>query len=117
MERDEAPAERLVWVCPRCGAKLVGQNMWHACGPYTVEGFLEGRGPRACELFDACAAMVRSIGAFEFAPARARVAFMVRVRFAGIDRVSDRGLTLHFWLKHRIDSPRFRQVELLPPDN
>ena len=39
-----------MWVCPRCGARFVGRNMWHSCGPWTVEGFLEGKGPRAREL-------------------------------------------------------------------
>lgn len=33
---------------------------------------------------------------------------MLRVRFAGVRRVSDRGLTGGFWLKRRIDNPRLK---------
>jgi hypothetical protein len=40
---------------------------------------------------------------------------MVRVRFAGVQRVSDRGMTLSFWLKRRIASPRFARVEQYGP--
>jgi hypothetical protein len=47
--------ERPLWTCPRCGAKFVGRNMWHGCGDYSVEGFLEGKGEHArtlCSLED-----------------------------------------------------------------
>ncbi len=40
---------------------------------------------------------------------------MVRVRFAGVQRISDRGITLSFWLKERIASPRFTRVEAYGP--
>lgn len=38
---------------------------------------------------------------------------MVRVRFAGVVRVRKDGLLWGFWLKRRIDSPRFSKVEHL----
>ena len=41
-----------LWTCPKCGRRFVGRNMWHACGDYSVEKCLEGRGDRARELFD-----------------------------------------------------------------
>jgi hypothetical protein len=96
---------------------LVQRNLWHSCGPWTVEGFLEGKGPRARELFDAFVALVREVGPFTFAPAKTRVGFMVRVRFAGVMRLSDRGMTCGFWLKRRVDSPRFTKVEHLERDD
>lgn len=37
------------------------------------------------------------------------------VRFAGIPRVTKEGVVGGFWLKHRIESPRFTRVEYLPP--
>jgi hypothetical protein len=41
---------------------------------------------------------------------------MVQVRFAGC-RVQQRGLRAGFWLKRRIDNPRFSKVEFIPPNN
>lgn len=106
-----------MWTCPRCGARLVGVNMWHSCGPWTVEAFLVGKGPHARELFDAYVALVHAVGPFDFAPAKTRLAFMTRVRFAGVTRLSDRGMTCGFWLKRRVDSPRFTKVEYIPNGN
>lgn len=114
MEIPEA-ARRPLWTCPKCGAKFVTRNLWHSCGPWTVEGFLEGKGPRARELFDAFVARVGECGPFELAPTKTGVGLMVRVRFAGVKRVSERGMTCGFWLKRRIESPRFSKVELIPP--
>lgn len=46
-----------------------------------------------------------------------RISFQARVRFAGIPRVTKDGLVGGFWLKHRIESPRFTRVEFLPPSS
>jgi hypothetical protein len=61
--------------------------------------------------------LVEGCGAFELAPTKSEVAFMVRVRFAQVKRLSERGMTVAFWLKHRIESPRFRRVDFIPPSN
>ena len=45
-------ARSALWTCPKCGRRFVGKNMWHACGNYSVEGFLDGKGVRARELFE-----------------------------------------------------------------
>ena len=37
--------DKPLWACPKCSRKFVTRNMWHACGPYSVETFLEGKGP------------------------------------------------------------------------
>lgn len=90
-------------------------NTWHSCGTWTVDTFLEGKGPRARALFDRFVEMARRCGPVTLQPVKTRVAIMVRVRFAGVQRVSERGMTVAFWLKRRIESPRFRRVELIPP--
>ena len=48
---------------------------------------------------------------------KSRISFQARVRFAGIPRVTKNGLVGGFWLKHRIESPRFSRVEYLRPNN
>ncbi len=104
------PAKPL-WTCPKCGALLVIRNLWHACGDYSVEKFLEGKEPRARALFDRFVELVAACGPFTFAPAKTRVAFMVRVRFAGVTAVSEGGMTCHFGLRRRLEHPRIRRVE------
>jgi hypothetical protein len=34
-----------LWTSPKCGAKFVTRNTYHACGDYSVEKSLEGEGP------------------------------------------------------------------------
>ncbi|MFQ5967713.1 MAG: DUF5655 domain-containing protein [Acidimicrobiia bacterium] len=55
--------------------------------------------------------MVGNCGPHSIVANKTRLAFMVRVRFAGTSAVSDCGMSFAFWLKQRIDSPRFRRVE------
>ena len=106
-----------LWTCPKCGAKFVSRNMWHSCGPWTVEKFLEGKGARAKQLFNSFVKLVQQCGPFQFAPSKTEIALMVRVRFAQVKRVSDKGMACSFWLKHRIQNPRFTRVEKIPPNN
>ena len=102
-------------MCPKCGRRFVGRNMWHACGDYSVEGFLEGKGDRARELFDAFERLIAACGKYEVAPAKTRVAFMGRVRFAGVSSISHRGMTIAFALPAPMEHPRIRKVEHLAP--
>src|SRR5512132_4594183 len=81
-------ARGALWTCPKCGRRFVGKNMWHACGNYSVEGFLEGKGARARELFEGFERLIAACGPYEVAPAKTRVAFMGRVRFAGVHHVA-----------------------------
>lgn len=87
--------------------------MWHGCGDYTVDGFFEGKAARLRELYDAWVALVGEFGPFEQVPTKSRIAFMVRVRFAGVARVRKDGLVWGFWLKRQILSHRFSKVEHL----
>jgi len=73
--------------------------------------FLEGKGPRARRLYRKFYALVRRCGPVSVAPTKTRVAFMVRVRFAGVNRISNRGMTASFALPRRLDSPRIQRVE------
>jgi hypothetical protein len=107
-----------LWTCPRCGARFVSRNMSHGCGEFTVDGFFEGRRPEARVLYDALVRMVGEQGSFEQVPTKTRIAFMVRVRFAAVNRVRrDGSLVCHVWLKRRLESPRFTKVELLGHSN
>jgi hypothetical protein len=100
-----------LWTCPKCGRRFVGRNMWHACGDHSVEKFLEGKGERARELFDRFESLIAACGPYEVAPAKTRVAFMGRVRFASVNSVSDRAMNVHFGLPRALRHPRVRKVE------
>lgn len=72
-------------------------------------------GPRARELYDRFEGMIAKCGACRVAPAKTRIAFMGRVRFAGITSLSQRGMTCTFSLPAPLRSRRFAKVgEVVP---
>jgi hypothetical protein len=101
-----------LWTCPDCGKRFVTRNMSHSCGLHTVAQFMEGKGPRAWAYWDRLQEAMATCGPYSIVANKSRLEFMVRVRFAGMDAVSERGTSFSFWLKERLDSPRFRKVVL-----
>jgi len=72
-------------------------------------------GPRARALYRRFEAMIAKCGPFHIAPAKTRIAFLGRVRFAGVSALSERGMTVAFALPERARSPRFTKVEEIVP--
>jgi hypothetical protein len=107
-----------LWECPKCGKKFVTRNMWHSCSRYTVDDFFQGKNPRLRLLFDAYVAMIRGIcGEIIINVDKSRISFQTRTRFAGVPGMTRDELVIGFWLKYRIESPRFTKVEFIPPNN
>lgn len=102
--------KKKLWTCPRCGVKLVQKNLSHSCGAFSIERFLEGK-PR--DLFDRFVAIIAACGPYDVAPAKTRVAFLVRVRFASVNRVSKDSIDILLVLPRKIASKRFRKFEKL----
>lgn len=102
-----------LWRCPKCGVGLVSRNLAHACGEHSIERFLGGKSAHACALFERFVALIAACGEYEVAPARTRVAFLARVRFASVNRVGRDSIDVHFVLPRALTSPRFRRVEQL----
>ena len=100
-----------LWVCPKCGRKFVIKNIWHSCGSYTVDAFLEGNGPYVRDLFEKFESMIAACGPYEVSPAKTRVGFMGRVRFAGVSRISRKGMTIGFALPYPLTSGRIQRME------
>jgi hypothetical protein len=101
-----------LWTCPKCGKRFVTRNMWHSCGRFSVEQFFKGKSPRAKKLYHAFHKFVRTnCGRFVVDVAKTRISFQGRVRFAGVAGVNKEGLTIGFWLKRRVESPRFVSVQ------
>jgi hypothetical protein len=104
-----------LWTCPKCGAKLVTKNLWHSCGRATLEEWKARMGPRALALYERFEKMIAKCGKYHVAPAKTRIAFLARVRFAGITSLSEKGMTCAFALPYPLNSPRFTKVEEIVP--
>ena len=106
---------RPLWTCPKCGAKFVTKNLWHSCGKATLDDWKARMGPRAREFYDRFEQMIAACGEYHVAPAKTRIAFLGRVRFAGIASLSEKGMTCGFALPRPLDSPCFAKVEEVVP--
>jgi hypothetical protein len=103
-----------LWTCPGCGRSFVTRNAYHSCEAHTLDEPFAGKPALIRELFDQVRTTVESFGPVTVVPYRDRVAFMVRVRFAGV-RPRQRWIDVAFWLTRRVQSPRLRKVETLSP--
>jgi hypothetical protein len=89
--------------------------MPHSCGRYSVKDFLAGKSDHAIALYERLSALVYECGEVKIAPAKTRIGFQVRMIFAAVNKLSDRGLEAHVVLSRRLDSPRFRRIETMTP--
>lgn len=87
--------------------------MPHSCGRYSVAKFLAGKSEHAVSLFEAFNALVHECGPVQVAPAKTRIGFQVRMIFAAVNKLSDRGLEAHVVLTRRLQSPRFTRIETM----
>jgi hypothetical protein len=108
-------AARPLWTCPRCGAKLLTKNLWHSCGLAALDDWRARMGPRARGLYDRFEQMIARCGEYHVAPAKTRIAFLGRVRFAGITSLSEQGMTCSFALPRPLSSRRFASVNEVVP--
>ncbi len=104
-----------LWSCPKCGRKLVGRNMAHSCSSATVERFLRRAGKRERALYARFERMIAACGPYHVSPAKTRVAFQARVRFANVTALGPRGMRCNFALPHPLASARFVKVEEIVP--
>jgi hypothetical protein len=104
-----------LWTCPKCGAKLVTRNMSHSCGLATLADWKARMGPRAAQLYERFEQMIAACGPYYIAPAKTRIAFLARVRFAGITRLTEEGMTCGFSLPAPVRSPRVVKIEEVVP--
>lgn len=107
-------AGRDLWTCPDCGRQFVTPNMYHSCNDHSLGEPFRGKPEPIRNLFDLVLAAVQAFGPVTLVPYADRVAFMVRVRFAGA-RPRTRWIDVDFWLTHRIESARLHKVETLSP--
>ncbi len=106
-----------LWTCTGCGRTFANRNQTHTCAPLgSVDAHFAGCAPAVRETFDAVLAAVRACGPVDVLPERTRIALHVRMSFAAF-MPRRRWLDGHLVLARRIDSPRFRRVEVYSPRN
>ena len=97
--------KRPLWKCPKCGAKLVTRNLWHACGRYSLKALFARSEPQVWRIYRQYEKLVRSIGPITVVPQKSRFVFMTRIRFAGgMPRKSY--IDAHFLYPRALRSPR-----------
>jgi hypothetical protein len=106
-----------LWTCPKCGGQFFQKNLWHSCTVYTEEEFLQGKSERAIQLYKFFLSEYKKIGPITLHVIKSRIAFMVLVRFSGINKLSKDYIEGAFWLKKKIDSDKFYKIEFIPKDN
>jgi hypothetical protein len=102
---DSSPALPDLWICPKCGARLVSRNLWHSCGQFALEDLFAGAAPGVLELAGAYVAMLYSLGDVQVIVQKTRLVCVARVRFAGLSP-RKRGFQATFALHRWLDSPR-----------
>ena len=75
----------------------------------------EADDPKVRDLYDRFESMIANCGEYYAAPAKTRIAFMGRIRFAGVTRIADDGMACNFALARPLASKRFVKVEEIVP--
>ena len=104
-----------LWTCPKCGLKFIGRNMWHSCRRATLRDWQRRMGPKARSLYDRFETLIARCGEYYVSPAKTRITFMGRIRFAGITRLDEDGMTCNFALARPLTSRRFIDVKEVVP--
>jgi hypothetical protein len=106
-----------MWRCPACGRDFAATNQTHTCGPLSdLDAHFIGKAPAVRETFDRIVAAVRALGPVTVLPEKTRIALHVRMSFAAFTPRT-RWLDGHLVLARRVDSPRFRKIEVFSPRN
>jgi hypothetical protein len=104
-----------LWICPRCGARLVSRNLWHSCGNFTLEELFGKAEPAALGPARTYVSMLHSLGDVQVIAQKTRLVCVARVRFAGLYPRKD-GFLASFALHRWLDSPRIVKLRTMGRD-
>jgi Domain of unknown function (DUF5655) len=108
---------RPMWTCPRCGRTFANTNQTHTCAPPgDLERHFAGKEPQVRAAFQRVLDTVAALGPVTVLPEKTRIALHVRMSFAAFTPRA-RWLDGHLVLARRVDSPRFRRVDVYSPRN
>lgn len=106
---------RLLWTCPKCGVKLLTRNLSHSCGRATLDDWKGRMGPQARALYDRFEQLIASCGEYHIGPAKTRISFLGRVRFANITAIREDRLAFNFALPKAVRSTRILKTQEIIP--
>jgi hypothetical protein len=116
LSRDQ-PASPALWECPRCGRTFANANQTHTCAALgDLDRHFAACDPAVLATFDRVRAIVDALGPVSVLAEKSRIAFHVRMSFAAF-MPRRTWLDGHLVLARRIDSPRFRRIEVYSPRN
>lgn len=95
------------------GARFVQKTPWHSCGIFSVDDLLKGESQKSIGLFRNLVTSFKEIGPVTLHPAKTRVALMVQVRFASINRLGKDFINGHLWLRKKPGSKKFYRIDVL----
>lgn len=106
-----------MWTCDQCGREFANRNQTHTCAALgSLDDHFVGKDPAVRAAFDAVVSTVERLGPVAVLPQRSRIALHVRMSFAAfVPR--RRWLDAHVVLARRLDSPKFRKIEIYSPHN
>ena len=105
-----------LWTCPKCGRAFANRNQFHFCSNVPLEDHFVGRDPQVIATFDALLAAAQKSGAVKVLPEKTRIAFQVRMSFAAFS-MRRHWVDGHVVLARRLESPRFRRIDVISPRN
>jgi hypothetical protein len=106
-----------MWTCPACGRDFANRNQSHACRPLgDLDRHFEKKDPSVRATFDRLLEVVTALGPVSVLPETTRIALHARMSFAAL-MPRRRWLDGHVVLARRLESPRFRSIEIYSPRN
>lgn len=109
--------QRPLWTGPRCGRTFANRNQTHTCAALgDLQRHFAGVDPAVRETYDRVLERVGSCGPVDVLAEKTRIALHVRMSFAAF-MPRRHWLNGHLILARRVDSPRFRKIEVYSPRN
>jgi len=104
---------RPLWRCPKCGNYFVSPNMPHSCVRVPLAAHFKGKDPIVRKTFDTFLTVLRASGPVRVVSSKTRIAFMVRMRFAGANPMKN-ALRCGFALLRPARHPTIRRAYRFP---
>ncbi|WP_328994932.1 DUF5655 domain-containing protein [Kribbella sp. NBC_01245] len=106
-----------MWVCVRCGRDFANRNQTHTCAPlHELDDHFAGKAVVVRETFDRVVEEVRRLGPVDVLSEKTRIALHHGMSFAAFVPRKN-WLDGHVVLAERLESPRFRRIDVYSVGN
>jgi len=105
-----------LWTCAKCGRRIANRNQFHFCSDVSLDDHFAGKEPHVVAIFKKLRTVAGRSGPVKVLPEKTRIAFQVRMSYAAFT-LRRRWVDGHVVLARRLDSPRFRRVDVISPRN